>query len=290
MKVEELGKWATGILDAQEKQYLEQGAAWTMPAEWRPNRGVECATMKVLTNAYRAEKTKKSLDAVATAMQAWRGVGRDEMFDNLDQGRLREHFKWSKDPKVAKAGIAKGRLRAAIVPVVALVKRHGKELRRLLRMDDEERAEVPTVMQENATLKRRVDEAQQAAEAEKKRRKVAENKVSQYGRRLKSKQKAVSDARKAWAKKTAKEKAEEREKRKQQVKEWREKNVTRLQEQATKGAWKDVQGKVDDMKKELAGRCARAIRRRRQKSPASGSSVRKGPRASWQMRSRISTS
>ena len=168
------------------------------------------------------------------------------------QGRLREHFKWSKDPKVAKAGIAKGRLRAAIVPVVALVKRHGKELRRLLRMDDEERAEVPTVMQENATLKRRVDEAQQAAEAEKKRRKVEENKVSQYGRRLKSKQKAVSDARKAWAKKTAKEKAEEREKRKQQVKEWREKNVTRLQEQATKGAWKDVQGKVDDIKKEFA--------------------------------------
>lgn len=34
--------------DRQEQQYLQQGAAWKMPSEWKPNRGVDGAVMKVL--------------------------------------------------------------------------------------------------------------------------------------------------------------------------------------------------------------------------------------------------
>ena len=32
LKAVELSDWAKGVLDAHEKQYLEQGAAWRMPA------------------------------------------------------------------------------------------------------------------------------------------------------------------------------------------------------------------------------------------------------------------
>ena len=222
LKAGELHDWAKGVLDAHEEQYLQQGAAWTMPAEWKPNRGSDCATMKVLVDAYLAEpKTNDALDAIGTAMQAWRGIGRDDRFDNLTSVHLKQHFAWTKEGKVAKAGIAKARLRAAIIPVAGLVKRHGPELRRLLHIEPEERPDVPTMMQENETLKRRAADAEEAAAAEKKRRLTSDNKVSQYGLRLKSKQKAVSDARKAWNNKTAaKKKKTEAVKRRKQMKEW----------------------------------------------------------------------
>ena len=129
-----------------------------MPAEWKPSRGNDCATIKVLVEAYRLEgKSDVSLDVIGTVMQAWRGAGRDDRFDKLTSVQLKQHFAWN--TKVSKAGIAMARVRGALIPVARIVKRDGVELRKLLKMDDEERADVPTLMQENETLKRRAADA-----------------------------------------------------------------------------------------------------------------------------------
>ena len=192
-----------------EKAYQQHGAAWTMPAEWKPARGFDVPVMKLLVQAYRREgKERDDLDQISAAIQAWpHGEGQH---DDLTADRLRQHFLWSDDERVRKAGHAAARLRRALIPVAVLVKRKYAELQKVLRLDLDAEP-PPTMVQKNRTLARRAEDAELRAEAEVKRRKAAENKVSQYSKRLKSKCKAATDARRAEHKKMShKHKAEKK--------------------------------------------------------------------------------
>ena len=180
-----------------------------MPAEWKPARGFDVPVMKLLVQAYRREgKERDDLDQIGAAIQAWpHGEGQH---DDLTADRLRQHFLWSDDKRVRKAGHAAARLRRALIPVAVLVKRKYAELQKVLRLDLDAEP-PPTMVQKNRTLARRAEDAELRAEAEAKRRKVAENKASQYGKRLRTKCKAATDARRAEHKKMSqKHKAEKK--------------------------------------------------------------------------------
>lgn len=83
--------------------------------------------------------------------------------------------------------------------------------------------------------------------------------------------KAVTDAKKAWAKKSAIEKKKEKEKRKAQAKAWRKKHLELLKAKAVK----EVNGDIDELKKRVAA----ARKRARDKAAAAALSAKRLTRA-----------
>ena len=249
MSVEQLNSWASEILE-HETAYRQQGAAWTLPAAWKPARGRDHPLVKVLVEAYRRDgKTEDELDSIGTAIQALPCTDPGQ-FENLTADRLRQHFRWADEGKVAKAGTASSRLRRAIVPVAGLVKRKGVELRKLLRLDAAA-SPPPTRVQQHRTLVRRTEDAELRADTEVKRRKVAENKVSQYGKRLKLKSKAATDARRAEHKKMAKLSAKQKKEVMAKVRAARAKVQEELRRRAEEAAAKASEAELKKLRERL---------------------------------------
>ena len=256
LTVEKLNEWASEVL-VHETAYRQQGAAWTPPAEWKPARGRDHPLVKVLVDAYMCDrKTEDKLDQIGTAIQAW-PCTEPGQFDDLTEDKLRQHFSWAGNAKVAKAGHAKARLRRALIPVAALVKRKGVELRKLLRLDAAA-SPPPTREQQHAALVRRADLAELCTATEVKRRKVADNKVSQYGKRLKLKSKAATDARRAEHKKMAKLSAKQKKEVMARARAARAKVQEAMRKKAEEAAAKASEAETKKLRERLKRARARA--------------------------------
>lgn len=109
--------------------------------------------MQYVLDAYSHGWKREDYDAVGLAMEAWRGEGQH---DNLRADRLKKHRDWARRKDVQKQGKLAARIRGELVAIATFVKRHGVEIRKLLKLDstsDEPTAAVDEIRQLHADLK-----------------------------------------------------------------------------------------------------------------------------------------
>ena len=252
-QVKDLDAWAEEVLK-HEKAYVQEGSAWKIPAEWKPKGSQHAPVMKLLLDAHSFSGENFTLDHIGMVMQVWRGPGSQL----LAYTQLRQHFKWSHDSKVKKAGTATARVRDSIIGVASLVKRSGVALRKLLHAPQEQQ---PTAVEVIARLQGALAEKSEEVAskdkevaAAKKKAATAENNHYQSAKRLKLKSKAVTDARKAERKKAKVTAQAERKSRLAQAK------AARIRDAAIykAAAEREVAGDVKELKKKVAAARKRA--------------------------------
>ena len=109
--------------------------------------------MQYVLDAYSHGWKREDYDAVGLAMEAWRGEGQH---DNLRADRLKKHRDWARRKDVQKQGKLAARIRGELVAIATFVKRHGVEIRKLLKLDstsDEPTAAVDEIRKLHADLK-----------------------------------------------------------------------------------------------------------------------------------------
>jgi hypothetical protein len=145
--VASLEEWARKVL--REKPAAESArAAWKAPTEGWGKVGKLSKLFAPLDDAYmNTSWTDYELDTIGAAMRLWDGAGRH---DKLTHTQLRTHLSLGRDLKLRAARRDKkmgGPLRWrswTIVNVAELVLRHGVALRKALKLDGMEPADVPT--------------------------------------------------------------------------------------------------------------------------------------------------
>jgi hypothetical protein len=145
--VASLEEWARKVL--HERPAAEAArAAWKAPTEGWGKVGKLSKLFAPLDEAYlRTSWSEYELDTIGAAMRLWDGAGRH---DKLWHTQLRTHLSLGRDMKLRAARRDKkteGPLRWrswTIVNVAEIVLRHGVALRKALKMDGMEPAEVPT--------------------------------------------------------------------------------------------------------------------------------------------------
>ena len=136
--VAQLVEWTSTVL-VEEKRFLELGAAYTLPSEWKAAGNVVPAIFEPMHHACAGGGwATTALDQIGKAMQAWRGKGH---FNGLRASHLREHLNHKSGvkalgpPKKPKDGPPRWKTGSALIRVAALIKRNRVMLRSLLKID-----------------------------------------------------------------------------------------------------------------------------------------------------------
>ena len=148
--VSTLNKWADLAL-LEETAYAQPG--WVMPEAWKQVGAKASVIFEPLEYAYNNVRDADRLEQIGKMMQAWRGDGR---MNELTVDRLRKHFTSGvlgppSHPKKPNGGPPRWRTPAAALGVAALYKRHGVELRKLLKIEEQYAPRAPARACRSAT-------------------------------------------------------------------------------------------------------------------------------------------
>ena len=184
-------EWATEVLK-HESAFRAHGASG-LPEHWRPSKQINVpAIFQPLGEAYSSQWPDPRLDQIGKAMQAWDGDGQHA---GLGVGQLKTHKSKYQSPK----GPPRWKAFESLFFVAKTINRHGRELRKLLRIPEPLDA-VPTpmeVMRQRAeTAEQRAETAEERAAAETKKKETAQAAHRQSSGRLSKQTKAVTKARK----------------------------------------------------------------------------------------------
>ena len=150
-------EWATEVLK-HESAFRAHGASG-LPEHWRPSKQINVpAIFQPLGEAYSSQWPDPRLDQIGKAMQAWDGDGQHA---GLGVGQLKTHKSKYQSPK----GPPRWKAFESLFFVAKTINRHGRELRKLLRIPEPLDA-VPTPME---VMRQRAETAEQRAETAERR-------------------------------------------------------------------------------------------------------------------------
>ena len=249
--------WAYDVL-RHEPAYEESGLLG-IPSDWRPSRKVNVPEVySFICEAYAGSQwTGDRLDTIGACIQQWQLTGRH---DGLQHGHL-QHYRTGepRGPVVDKKTKPPPRWKTpqALFGVANLIIGHLAQMRGLLGQDVAAEA-VETTVQQLQRLATERDAAAVLAQAEKERRQKAEKKAGEYGRRLKLKSKAATDARKAERKKMAALSKQQRKSLMARAKAARKEVMQEQQRRAEEAAAKSAAAEMEKLRERLKKARARA--------------------------------